>query len=377
MNWLVRRRVAFAFAAAFALASPSFGQSAAPRIQLLRELVLDAEREDFPVVNGGRVNTRLDIALTIRQDYQVRVYDGNGKRLATIGRKGQAPGEFLSPQAQGWLADTIWIYDATLKRHAFYTRDGRLLRTAPLETLARSVRVVGDSARAQLTDFLPWVRRSDGALVGTAAIARDERTGSTRERVLAALRRDGTAIKLTNTDQDSRWEIDVAFTPFPAASPSGREIVVASVSDLAVSGAYVLLSRFDERGTARGVTRVPYTGVPYPAELRDRLLKRGNGPDQNQTVTASRVPKVQPPVYNLLVRDDGIVLLMLRGTADSQSATLIDARGVVRGVFELPTKADVIATLGDHVWLRERDRDDLVSIVRYRMLCGRRACALE
>ena len=134
--------------ASSALGGTLFAQPGPPRIQLVREQVLDGDAEDFPELNGGQANARADIALAIRQDFHVRIYDVNGKRLATIGRRGQGPGEFMQPQVQGWLADTVWIYDAELRRHSFFSRDGRFLRTVPLETADRDIRVANDSAGA-------------------------------------------------------------------------------------------------------------------------------------------------------------------------------------------------------------------------------------
>ena len=360
------------------VAHPMGAQSGTPRIQLVREHVIDGEREDFPVVNGGHVNSRADIALTMRQDFQVRVYDVNGKRLATVGRRGQAPGEFMAPQVQGWFSDTVWVFDPSLRRSSFFSRDGRLVRTAALETSSHDVRVLHDSTNARLIDFFPRARRDDGTLVGSATIVRSgTRAPSSKEKVLVGYSSDGTVIKLANIEQDSRWAAELALTVASAASPNGRDIVVASVSDLTLSGSDIILSRFDERGVRRVTTRVGYSGILYPADVRQAILKRGIGPDRDQAVIASRVPKVLPPLYNILLRDDGIVLLTIRKTDSAQFALLVDANGMTRGAFGLPPKAELIATLGSFVWMKERNSDDIYSVVRYRMMCGARACAFQ
>lgn len=365
-------------AALLSLASPFRfavdAQSRASTIQLVRETVIDGELEDLSVVNGGHSNSRYDIAITMRQDFQVRVYDVHGKRIASIGRRGQAPGEFLQPQAQGWLADTVWIYDATLRRHSYYTRSGKLLRTAPLETSARLTRIVGDSAGSRLIGFFPWVRRVDGWLVGSATIARSTRTGSQRESVLGSYSPDGKFLKVTSIDQDSRWEAALAITRVAAVSPSGLMAVVASVTDLSESGSEIVISRYDDGGALRGTARVPYQGVRYPADVRDRMLRRGLGPDHDRTVIASRIPSVLAPLHNILLRDDGVVLLTIAKTTEIQSLVLLHPQGGVLGTVVLPRRADVIATRGPYVWMRERDSDDVPSVVRYRLLCGSKVC---
>ena len=88
-------------------------------------------------------------------------------------------------QVQGWLADTVWVYDERLRRHSFFTRDGRLLRTVALETSGRDARVVRDSANASAGGLLPWARRDDGTLVGSATVVRSG-TSAGQKKVLGS-----------------------------------------------------------------------------------------------------------------------------------------------------------------------------------------------
>ncbi|WP_309672633.1 hypothetical protein [Gemmatimonas sp.] len=356
-------------------ASIAGAQSAAP-VALSREIVLDGATEDFSEVNGGRVNSRGDIALTLRQDFQVRIYDTNGRRIAAIGRRGSGPGEFQTPQVQGWNADTVWIYDFGLRRHSFFTRTGQLVRITPLETAQRQVRVINEGSEARLVDFSPSARRADGSLLGAGTILRTSGGArSARELVVASYSTDGKARKLASLEADPRWEQALASTNMVATSPNGDEVLAVSVSDLSLTGSSVLLSRMSASGSVLSSTRLPYRGLEYPAARRDSVLRRGTGVDRSRSVPSSMAPSVVPPVWGALLRNDGMALLTMQDTPNSFKVVMVDRKGVVRGEFRLPKGHELLAARDAHVWLRTRNSDDIVSLVRYRLRCSnKQAC---
>lgn len=359
------------------LFTPCFldAQSISQRIELVRESVLEGNTEDFPTVNGGRVSSRGDIAITLRQDFQVRVYDSTGRRVAIIGRRGRAPGEFELPQAQGWFADTIWIYDATLRRHSYFTRQGKLVRTAPLETAQHAVLLTNDSSGARLVDFLPHARLLDGGLVGTGSIIRTSAGNvKVREQVLVRYNLGGTATKITEFELDSRWDPALAIPNALAVSPDGTQAVLTAVSDLTTTGSVVIVTRVSQTGAVLNTTRIPYRGIAYPKARRDSILRRGIGVDRDQSVPASRAPSVLSPVYGALLRADGMAFVTIRRDIDSWRAVLVDRQGVERGQLDLPPNTQLLMVAGQKLWLRERDEDGVNSVVRYRMRCTRGPC---
>lgn len=348
-------------------------QPAAPPVELKREIVLDGVVEDFSEVNGGHVNSRGDIALTLRQDHQVRIYDSTGRRLVAIGRRGSGPGEFQQPQVQGWHADTVWIYDFGLRRHSFFTRTGQLVRTTALETAQRQVRVANDGGEATLVDFTPSARRENGSLLGIGTLLRSAVGGrQAREVVVASYSKDGVARRLASMEADPRWEQEFAFTNMVVTSPAGDEVLAVSVSDLALNGAHILLSRVSAEGSVLASTRLPYRGLAYPAARRDSILRRGVGIDGSHNVPSARIPKVLAPVWGALLRDDGVTLLSLQDTPTAVKVMLVDRKGVARGEFRLPTDYQLMAASGQHVWLRTRNADGIASLVRYRLRCAER-----
>lgn len=344
-------------------------------ITLVAEYTLNPGKEDLVMVNGGHANSRGDIALTVRTDYQARIYDKSGRLVATIGRRGNGPGEFQSPQVQGWVADTIWIFDTSLRRNSYFTRDGKLLRTE-LVADGRSVSVPSEGTGASLAYFTPLARLHSGDFVGGGTLIRPvQKKAQQSEQVLARLSTDGTARLITVMEQDDRWERELAFTTFMDVQPGGNLALAIKVSDLTVSGSKVMLSWIDINGRIVGTAEFPYTGIPYPKNRLDAALRRGLGPDRNKKVIASRIPRVLGPVIGSLLRDDGIALINIVEPNDRSKVVVVDPRGSVRGEFSLPPRTYLVATLGSYVWVRTVGNDGvLASVIRYRMQCQGKDC---
>ncbi len=74
----------------------------------------------------------------------VRVFDGDGKYLRSIGRKGEGPGEFgRSFSLLAAVGDTVIVHDTDRWSLVFFLDNGRYLRTVDLQTF-------GDPARRPL-----------------------------------------------------------------------------------------------------------------------------------------------------------------------------------------------------------------------------------
>jgi len=56
------------------------------------------------------------------------IFDSTGRELGRFGRKGAGPGEFRALDQLGWIADTLWVFDGTLRRISFL-HDNKLIRT--------------------------------------------------------------------------------------------------------------------------------------------------------------------------------------------------------------------------------------------------------
>lgn len=79
---------------------------------------------------GGERVYVVDRSSNDSDDHRVLAYDGKGKLLRQMGRRGSAPGEFNIPVQAAVAPDgTLWVLDAGNFRVQAFDRDGRFLRS--------------------------------------------------------------------------------------------------------------------------------------------------------------------------------------------------------------------------------------------------------
>ncbi|MDJ0839919.1 MAG: hypothetical protein QNK37_25605 [Acidobacteriota bacterium] len=61
-------------------------------------------------------------------DQRLYLFSPSGQIIKTLGGRGRAPGEFISPSSMGTREDTLWVYDFMSKRITLYDDQGTLLR---------------------------------------------------------------------------------------------------------------------------------------------------------------------------------------------------------------------------------------------------------
>jgi hypothetical protein len=369
------------------------GELAPSPLALVEELRLDPVAEDFSVVPDIGVGPRGRIAVLQPQDGAVRLYDSAGARIATIGRRGQGPGEFQFPARAGWIADSMWVIDIQLLRITWIAPDGSVLRTSALpENVAGSVPLEGDPRRLRF--FLPIGVGRDGSLLGEAMLesrdpaARDERRtvvvrappGAPARIVGAFAARDEQFLMQVG---GFRRSVPFSATPHTAFAPDvSRFAWLTTAFTDAVNGAFTL-HVFDAQGDTALVRSYPFRGMPIPQSAKDSVLatfiaQRGRnteGPpdlmDRYHAMAKERMPSAYPPVLAMKLGLDETIWLTLRDTADVRRALVLDGRGDPIGTFVLPPRATIRHGTKDRVWITQRDDDDLVSVVRYRLEAAR------
>lgn len=64
---------------------------------------------------------------------QATVINPDGSLAYRLGRRGQGPGEFISPSGVGWRGDTLLVVDVAQQRVSYFIRDAHI-RTSRFET---------------------------------------------------------------------------------------------------------------------------------------------------------------------------------------------------------------------------------------------------
>jgi hypothetical protein len=410
--------------AAVLMAAAAGGQTP-PKRQLVEEVRLDANTEDFPDVGSVLVNARGDMVVFVNKDQQLRFYDAAGNKLGTFGRVGSGPGEFRRANLLGWVADTLWLFDFDQRRVTYISPNRQLLRTELLNQSLNSMAgyapgsapaarpappvegaIAMFSVRAVTTDRyvglasvykgkLPDGRTDSKAVIasiprwtavapenGKLAPAGD--TVVSRSFAVIAEPPPTTSTSMQWSRSDGRGSamsvVPFMFSPATTVSADGKRLAFLTVEPGEGGGTYTLriMSTAGEPILTRSY---PYKGVPIPGSVVDSVMEhfgqQANGRSffQPEALTSfkdqlkTRMPKFYAPVSRVHLGRDNATWIQMRRPDPRLPAMMVqvDARGEQIGAFDLPPRHTVMYISRDQLWAMVTDEDDLPSVVRYRL----------
>jgi hypothetical protein len=370
-----------------------------PKIaRLTEDLRLDATKEDFPRVSTIAIGPKDQIVVLVPSEMNFRVYDSAGKKLGDFGRVGSGPGEFRSPGSIGWRGDTIWVFDYNLRRISWFGPDFKLLRTEPL-TPPKMAGVPTPEGNLSGVFFMPSAVMPDGSLLGSGNVAKSAHRGQPWESFVGVQAPSGevTRLSMSPNFEDPRWNMfhagfsrPVPFTVRPqVAMTNGSRMGVMTVEN-GRDGGIISVTTFELGGWLTGRTleekmklelakKIPFKGEPIPSSVRDSVMAAfippagrptegpADLPQKFQAMAKERMPSFYNPVESLLLGLDKTVWLLRPTKNDRWSADVYDGRGNLLGRVEPPYKTRIRHGTSTHVWTTQRDEDDLISVVRYRV----------
>jgi hypothetical protein len=368
----VKRTAATLSALFLGFASILNAQPKTVALQSLQEdLRLDARKEDFSVVGPVQLSASGSLAITLRQDFNVRIYDRNGRQTAAFGKRGSGPGEFIEHQVTGWVGDTVLIYDAAQRRFTYLSKEGKLVRTEALSRLRAPV-PRNDSQGTWKLDagFVPHAKAADGTLLGISMATRTL-SGQTERSLAVVSRVPGADPHLVSTipTPDGRWQAPFGPALVVAFSNDAKHIGFVDVDRMALSGGSFRVSKLQTSGTTVFSTQLAYAGVPLRASFVDSVLAKGVGPDGVRSVKRDRIPPVLSPVVTLRFSDNGLTWVVQRLSESRNVVILLDAMGNEISRFASPERSELVVASSTHLWFKEVDADGMTSLVRYRYKC--------
>ncbi len=365
-----------------------------PRWSLVEDLRLDADAEDFSLVRTIRVGANGWIAVSLPQESQVRLHDPEGRRAATIGRRGEGPGEFTLVGGLTWLADTLVIEDVRTRRYTWVGLDGAVLRTRtlPFPFEATAAEDASGSDTIQLSIFVPLSAAPGGAVLGTGYIQSETRRagGAPLPPVLVSLSEDQSArVVLTPPDLFAERRmvtidglsntVPFANRPPPAFSSNGSRIAFVEADQSRTDGTFeVTLVRAD--GDTVFHRSFPFEGHPVSRAAADSALSAmaerlgastevdGGRARRFVELAGERIPAVHDPVEGLVAALDGTVWLTLREASGGRDALVLAPDGSPAARVLLPERSRVQDASESHLYVTETDALGLVSVVRYRIV---------
>ncbi len=303
----------------------------------------------FSRIEGVEVGDDGTVYVLEGQVPEIRVFAPDGRRLRTVGRPGEGPGEFRSPREFGLLGDTLWVNDWRNRRISWFGPDGELvheLRATPLP--------VETDVPGMFLSVAPARPRSDG-LVESEASRTMSAGAADRPFYVPVIRFDRNG-RVVDT---ARWD---TVQPPPTVRVEGRALHPPALRPTSpvtqeMSGGSARLSWWVPAGSGQGQLEVArlgadgdtlyqsvllYDAVPVPASVRDSLLEgfRGiagafglsEGAMADAMASGLDLPDYRPPIRSTHGGRDGSLWIALNGASpDSTAWVLLDPDGAPRG----------------------------------------------
>lgn len=360
--------------------SSQSGDSGDAEWELVEDLRLDANVEDFSVVWGIYVGPEGEIVVLEPQDRRVRIYDSAGTLAVTFGRRGEGPGEFQYVGPVFWAADTLVVWDMELARGTYLLTDGTLVRTEAARSFGPEPGAAGPDSTYMR--FIPIAADADGGKLGEANLmvstrGRSELGGP----VFLRVSRDGQPRVVATPPDDEHRMVVVAGLGNPVP------FVFRPRADIATDGSRFLFMTTDQStlNPTYGLTLVQpthdtvfsrsyaYPGEPIPDSVMDRgiaeMVPENNLARRFRARARELAPAVYPP-SDVTLGLDGTIWVELRRTDSGTPVHVLSETGDPIGSLFLPARSRIQQASMTHVWVTERDQFDLASVVRYRVIRG-------
>ncbi len=350
-------------------------QSEVGEWELVEDLRLDGNAEDFSVVAWVYLGPHGEIVVPEPQDRRLRLYDSTGTLLTMIGKRGEGPGEFQHLGSVYWAADTLGVLDGELARTTYFLVDGTLVRTEANRFWSPNF----DVGRPDSTywAFGPQAVDDEGARLGVAYLRRREST----EFVVLRVSRDGAPGVVASPPQrdDERWNVTISgltnpvpftFRPWPEIAPDGTRFLFATADQSTLDPTYDLTLVRPTHDTVFSRS-YPYPGEPIPDSAMDLgiadMVPENDLARRFRAVARERAPVVYPPAAVTLGLD-GTIWVELRRTDSGTPVHVLSETGDPIGSLLLPPRTRIRQARMTHVWVTEYDPLDLASVVRYRVI---------
>jgi hypothetical protein len=321
---------------------------------------------------------------------QLRHYDANGGLVRPIGRKGAGPGEYDRANGLVVLTDgRVLLWDgAGNSRLNAYAPDDSFVQQWPAPVTGFST---GNQALTALSDggwaargFLRDSTRREA--LGRVAWFRYSSTGVLTDTIATPSAAETDAVMLIARSENGTSSTPVPFMPRGITTLHRDGYVVWSPG-----APYVVHARHGGRPL-----RIERTYTPVPVSDDERAQRREQVTfDLRRTNSAwtwdgPEIPREKPPVQELLVGQDGSLLVRVSGPSEpyepepprvadgetprplvryrgTSAYELFAPDGTLRARFRLPTGAVIHALRGDAFWGRVSDDEDVPYLVHWRL----------
>jgi hypothetical protein len=377
-----KRAIAFVISAMSLVALRADAQRAPVEWRLTRESVISGDGSGLAPLNYVLLGSRGPDGTLVawqRDAIHLVAFDSTGKFIATLGRSGRGPGEFNHIAAYGWRGDSVWVYDAMLRRLTILARDGRFLRDTTRASSAGTTDVVMawlSNGGMLISEHDPTAIDRSTAAAGSplpTSIRVDKPDGSRGPMI--DLRAVTTGSYVTDPENGA-----TAFVPWPWAdnplvsvSPNGTRIVVVETPHPTTPSGSFRVNRYSPTGERVSSTTHTFEATPVTQALRDsvdQMMLRFVGGQITEPMIKLAVQRDPKPQWlrafdRMVVTNDGTI--WLHGAGYGQRWFAIQTDDQLAAEIRLPARAQVLDGDGQSLWVSVLDGNNVPSIVRYRI----------
>jgi hypothetical protein len=361
-------------------------------LQLREEFRIGSRDDSATALTAiGQITVGPDGSLHVQQPREllIRVFDSGGRFVRTIGRSGRGPGEFEMLNAIGWVVDTLYAIDYSLRRVTQFTPDGAHIGSFPIFYHAGSDRSSGIPPIALLQDGLLLARTEP--VGGVSATLRVSRRGAVHDTLhLLALPH----VSLAGSADDGPFSLrqPLSDRALFAHAPDGTSAAMIewnpdSPPDVQPTFRVSRWNFGENEGGDVVVREYPFEPEPVPTTvvdsivsvLAERRVERVGGPRPlfRNSFHGERVirqllyvPRFDAPVTAAVVGNDGTIWLR-RGRRSPEVESrwqVLSADGDVLGDVHLPPSQSLAAATREYALAVYTDELDVPYVVRYRVV---------
>lgn len=364
-------------------AAQSTPSSGTRPLRVTRDMRIDGVANSLAPVSWLAVERNGGIVVGQPQDHTLRFFNSTGALVESFGRQGSGPGEFRSVDRAGWLADTLWVADGRQPRMTLVSPQHQLIRTVPLP-LSLLPPGTDTTSHPQLLKALGLYADGSQLILGMISPA----PGATRPAWAQTKQSTNSPVFLARVPRTGPMRV-VAWTPFdecgismspvsvlcsrPLADfgPDATRLAFATVAASGPDSGTFRLTLLTSYGDTVFSRRYPYQSEPVPSRIIDSLTALATPQDKSYErlgpAASQRLSRIYPPITKLIIGIDGSVWVELRAKNGQRPYLVVDGKGTSIGTAVFTDNTFIRAATRTAVWATEKDRDDVESIVRYRV----------
>lgn len=325
----------------------------------------DVDEDFLYLITGAQLLDDGRIIVGVGGEFELRLYDSNGRLVRTVGRRGSGPGEFR--QISGpWLVDggRFAVFDQRQQRLSVFDTTGVLLGSANMRGEAGMV-------PARALDGAP-----DGRVLIVSDLMSGMQAGVSRPEITYMLLDTIAAVRLLTSPLLGRemWvgRADAAGRQALGVPPFGRTSLAKTCgSRVAIAeNSSFDIQLLDADGRVQTVIRADAMGEPVTEmHFREFLTTQTGGriPITSEMISSIREMTVHErmPVLGEMYCDPGgnlwIEEFLIPGKEERRLLSF-GVDGQLRGALELSASSRIAAIVGDRLLLINRNVEDIESI---------------